>query len=70
MTDNAPIDCHKCRHYYVTWEKAHPHGCRALGFKSRFLPGAVVRSSSGTTCLYFEARRRTKTASGRRGRRT
>ncbi|MBR9981910.1 MAG: uracil-DNA glycosylase [Desulfatitalea sp.] len=50
------ITCHKCRHYYVTWESAHPHGCRALGFKSKHLPSAVVRSSSGAACLYFEAK--------------
>jgi len=47
------IDCHKCRHYYVTWEKEHPHGCRAIGFKSVRLPSMEVKASSGKECLYF-----------------
>jgi len=49
------IDCHKCRHYYVTWDKDFPHGCRGIGFKSRQLPNIAVRShSSGMNCLLFK----------------
>jgi hypothetical protein len=51
------IDCHKCRHYYVTWEKEHPHGCRAIGFKSIRLPSIEVKASSGKDCLYFQLKR-------------
>ena len=48
------IDCHKCEHYYVTWNKAFPHGCRALDFISRQLPNIVVRSSTPDMyCLSF-----------------
>jgi len=32
------IDCHKCEHYYVTWDKHFPHGCKAMKFKSKQLP--------------------------------
>ena len=50
----SPIDCHKCRHYYVTWDKNFPHGCRGFGFKSRQPPNIGVRSSSsGMECLLF-----------------
>jgi hypothetical protein len=49
-------NCYKCRHYYVTWDPKHRHGCRALGFKSAHIPSAVVKKSSGLDCLYFEAR--------------
>jgi len=49
------IDCHKCEHYYVTWENDFPHGCRAMGFKSRQLPIIVVRSSTPEMeCLLFK----------------
>jgi len=48
------IDCHKCKHYYVTWDKNFPHGCRAMNFKSQEFPSQVVQTSSGTSCLLFE----------------
>jgi len=52
-------DCHKCKHYYVTWDKAFPHGCRAMSFKSRHLPGFVVRTSNqGMECLAFKEKKR------------
>ena len=64
MTGGQRIDCHKCRHYYVTWQKAHPHGCRAMGFKSVQLPSAVVRKNSGCPCRCFDP----KAATGRTSR--
>ncbi len=48
------IDCHQCKHYYVTWEPANPHGCRAMGFKSLEQPNMAVRASTGgRDCLMF-----------------
>ena len=47
-------DCRKCRHYFVTWDKTFPHGCRAIGFKSRQLPNIAVRKNSGKDCLLFK----------------
>ena len=47
-------DCMNCRHFFVTWEKTHPRGCRAYGFKSRQMPSMVVLSQSGTPCLSFD----------------
>ncbi len=46
-------DSRKCRFYYVTWDGDAPHGCRALGFKSRRLPHLVVLESSGLPCQAF-----------------
>jgi hypothetical protein len=47
-------DCQHCRHYYITWDKVLPQGCRAFGFKSRENPGRVVeRNSSGKPCQLF-----------------
>ncbi|RLB83827.1 MAG: uracil-DNA glycosylase [Deltaproteobacteria bacterium] len=53
------IDCHRCRHYYVTWDKRFPHGCRAMKFKSKELPSCVVGKSSGMPCLLFKVKDRT-----------
>ncbi len=48
------IDCRQCKHYYVTWDPASPHGCRAMGFKSLELPNLAVRASTdGRDCLTF-----------------
>ncbi|MCB2169990.1 MAG: uracil-DNA glycosylase [Deltaproteobacteria bacterium] len=49
--------CRGCRHYYVTWESRHPHGCRAMGFKSQRTPCLeVIRSTPGVACLHFKPR--------------
>jgi hypothetical protein len=50
--------CRQCIHYYVTWKPGLPHGCRALHFKSQYLPSIVVRSTSGEACHYFALKRR------------
>ena len=51
------MNCHRCKYYYVTWDRAAPHGCRAMGFKGRELPNTVVRSSTGgRDCLMFSAK--------------
>ncbi len=42
----------------VTWDPASPRGCRAYGFKTRELPTAVVKKSSGMDCLKYEAKQR------------
>lgn len=46
--------CHGCRHLYVTYEPANPWGCRAHGFKSRFMPYLVVAGVVGTDCAAFQ----------------
>ena len=46
------IDCHKCKYYYVTWDKNFPHGCKAMRFKSKQLPSIQVRVSSQLHCLF------------------
>ncbi|MCD4755061.1 MAG: uracil-DNA glycosylase [Deltaproteobacteria bacterium] len=49
--------CPQCRHYYITWDSAHPYGCKAYGFKSLRSPHIVVEESSGEPCKLFAARR-------------
>jgi hypothetical protein len=54
------IDCHKCEHYYVTWDKNFPHGCKAIGFKSKQLPSIEVRVSSYLDCLLVAGKKKKK----------
>jgi len=53
-----PINCHKCKHYYVTWDTQVPCGCKAAGFKSPRMPSADVLAASGKNCLLFEPKRK------------
>lgn len=48
------VNCFQCRNYMVTWDPKNPRGCKAYGFKTRELPSAVVKRSSGMECLRFE----------------
>jgi hypothetical protein len=54
------IDCHKCEHYYVTWDKNFPHGCKAMKFKSKRLPSIEVRVSSHRECLLYKEKKTRK----------
>lgn len=47
------IVCQKCKFYFVTWEPNKPHGCNAYGFKSKQIPSAVVKQSSGAPCSFY-----------------
>jgi hypothetical protein len=53
---NQRVVCQRCKHYFVTWEKNKPHGCKAYGFKSRLMPSAVVFQSSGIACSFYQQR--------------
>jgi hypothetical protein len=47
-------DCRHCIHYFITWDKLQPHGCKAFGFKSHDIPSKVVaQNSSGKPCQLF-----------------
>jgi hypothetical protein len=50
------IVCTRCIHYYVTWDKDFPYGCRAMGFKSKNASMVVVYQSSGMPCQRFEVK--------------
>jgi hypothetical protein len=47
-------NCFKCTFFYVTWDRQHPNGCRAMGFKTRQLPSVVVFQSSGKPCKFYK----------------
>jgi hypothetical protein len=50
--------CTGCDYYYVTWETGVPHGCRAMGFKSRDYPYVIAQHVSGMVCQMYRARKR------------
>ncbi len=52
------INCYHCQHFYITWEKSFPNGCKAYGFKSQRLPSALVFESSQQPCSYFQPKTR------------
>lgn len=62
MVGHEQVDCFKCRHFYVTWDKDYPRGCRALGFKGKKMPSEVVYQASGTFCLHFADKTAEKTS--------
>ena len=48
-----PVDCKKCIHFKITWEKDRPYACKAFGFKSKKIPSAEVSAAAGKECLKF-----------------
>ena len=52
--------CFRCRHFYVTWDKKFPRGCKAMGFVSRDMPSLVVRDASAMKCLKFKEKKRNR----------
>ena len=48
------INCQQCEHYYITWDKYFPHGCRALCFKSAQVPSVTVLASSNQECTFYK----------------
>ena len=51
--ETVPVSCRECRHYYVSWDKEFPHGCKAMRFKSKTSPSVSVRQASGMDCQLF-----------------
>ncbi|HPI93915.1 MAG TPA: uracil-DNA glycosylase [Deltaproteobacteria bacterium] len=47
------INCFSCRHFYITYDRRFPYGCRAAGFKSRLMPSREMHVHSGMECLLF-----------------
>lgn len=58
------VNCFKCRHFYITWEKYFQRGCRAHAIKTMDIPSVVVRRISGLECQSFEPREKKGRASG------
>lgn len=54
-------DCIKCKHFYITWDKDKPKGCKAYKIKSQQMPSLIVASSTHQgVCLGFEIKENKK----------
>ena len=47
------INCFFCEHFFITYERKYPYGCRAIGFKSARMPSVDVYSNSEMDCALF-----------------
>jgi len=52
------VRCSDCAHYFITYNPTFPHGCRAVGFKSKVLPDRAVAAHSELPCQFFTAKAR------------
>ena len=52
------INCFDCLYMHITWQPAHPYGCRAIGFKSKVLPSLEVFKNSGSPCMHFSPKQK------------
>lgn len=44
------ITCFECQHFFVTWDKDAPRGCKAYGFKGVEIPSIAVLHTTGMAC--------------------
>ena len=47
------IRCNNCQHFYITYKKNFPYGCKAFGVISKKIPYLEVLKISGTNCALF-----------------
>ena len=43
-------NCTKCKHYFITFEKKTPYGCRIYGIKSQDNPSKIVAAAGQGDC--------------------
>lgn len=56
--------CQQCRHFYITWDRKTPNGCRRFGIQSRELPSVIVKTAGMGDCQGFEAKEVKKQTDG------
>ena len=52
LNDQKRIKCYGCIHFYITYKKERPWGCRRFGFISKSIPSIEVFITTGTECAY------------------
>ena len=50
----ARVNCYGCKHFFITWDKEFPYGCRRMEFRSKRLPSEDVIEADGQRCLARE----------------
>lgn len=53
MNTKDNVNCRNCEHFYTTWNKNFPYGCRSMEFVSKSLPCTEVYKLEGKICLAF-----------------
>ena len=70
--ESAMAECHSCKHFYITWDKNAPRGCRGFDFKTDGNPSEVIYRNTGVACQLYspkaQAKTTTKKATARRKR--
>ncbi|MDA1244508.1 MAG: hypothetical protein O3B02_05845 [Proteobacteria bacterium] len=59
-SDLQRVNCYGCRHFFITWDKKFPYGCRKMEFRSKRLPSDDVIEADGQRCLAREEAPRDK----------
>lgn len=54
------INCFDCTHLQITWQPATPYACKAIGFKSKMIPSLEVFKNSGSQCMHFVPKLKSK----------
>ena len=54
VVSDKQIDCNSCAHFFITWNKRFPFGCRAMGFMSANSPNKDVFEVEGRDCLAYK----------------
>lgn len=47
-------NCLQCVHYFNTWDKNSPRGCKVYGMKTMTMPSIIVRNESGMECQSYK----------------
>lgn len=51
-------NCHKCKHFYITWDERALRGCKLYGIKTMSYPALVVKAyGSAADCMGFEQKK-------------
>ncbi|MDP4941173.1 MAG: hypothetical protein QNL95_05345 [OM182 bacterium] len=54
VPDEQRVNCYGCKHFFITWDKEFPYGCRKMEFRSKRLPSDDVIEADGQRCLARE----------------
>jgi hypothetical protein len=58
--EKSDINCFSCEHFYITYDKKYPYGCRIIGFKSARMPAVDVYINSDMDCGLFRQKEKAK----------
>jgi hypothetical protein len=52
------LNCHECKHYFITWDNKARYGCRFYNMKTKENPATVVYRNSGMQCQAFSPKKK------------